>query len=203
MGTAMSEATTKTVMSETKVCKHCNGTTYCGARRDHTGKLKATAACTTCVAKSALDTRVVYNLVVCSVCGGTGRDRAAGATAAAPHTPVWMYVLVSCLTVLSVASAVFSGITYKQVSNRLQEEAEAFEHQVVPRTELASDLKNKVEVGMEESKLKEELGEPDSIKLYEDANPPWSMWIYHCRDGHVWITVQQGRVQAVDVPRRK
>jgi hypothetical protein len=203
----MSELQTRTAVSEAKVCKHCNGTTYCGARRDPNGKLKATGACTTCVAKSALDTRVVYNLVVCSVCGGTGRDRAAAAPAATQHTPVWMYALVSCLTALSVASAVFSGITYRQVSNRLQDEAEAYERQqesrMDPRSELASDLINKVEVGMDESRLEAELGEPDFIKQFKDEASLWSMWVYHCRDKDVRISVQHGRVKAVDAQRRK
>jgi hypothetical protein len=105
-------------MGETKPCQHCNGTTYCGARRDETGKLKLRTACTTCVFKSALDPRVVYSMVVCSVCKGTGKEPEAPAPQA-KATPPWLYAVWGGIAVAALAVAVFGGIAFERERNRL------------------------------------------------------------------------------------
>jgi hypothetical protein len=186
-------------MSETKPCKHCNGTTYCGARLDSSGKIKARTACTTCVVKSALNPRVVYNMVVCSVCQGTGREPEIHAPAAKHETSMWLYALVISLMLLALVLAGFSGIAYERASHRLQEEADLFQQEKVLRPEgkRSVDVLQKVEVGMDEAALKDELGDPDSIKVYEDTQPPLELWTYRCRDKPVWVSLRAGKVSSV------
>jgi hypothetical protein len=187
-------------MSETKSCKHCNGTTYCGARLDSpSGKLKVGSACTTCVAKSHLDPRVVYTKVVCSVCKGTGREPEDPAPAEKQETSVWSYVLVISLMIPALVLAVFAGIAYERESHRLQDEAEQFQQERVlrPEGERSADVMQRVKIGMDESALKRELGEPDSTKLYEDSDSPLDLWTYRCRDKPVWVGLRSGKVVSV------
>jgi hypothetical protein len=187
-------------MSETKPCKHCNGTTYCGARLNSSSrKLKVAAACTTCVAKSHLDPRVVYTKVVCSVCRGTGTEPEGQSPAAEQETSVWLYILVTPLMILALVLAAFGGIAYERASRRLQDEAERFQQEKVlrPEGQQSVDVIQRVEIGMDEAALKDELGEPDSIKPYEDSVPPLEMWTYRCRDKPVRVSLRSGKVVSV------
>jgi hypothetical protein len=166
---------------------------------DSSGKLKARAACTTCVAKSALDPRVVYTMIVCSVCRGTGRESEIQAPAPKQETSVWWYVLVIPLMTLALVVAVFGGIAYERAGRRLQDEADFFQQEKVlrPGGERAGDVIQRVPVGMDETTLKEELGEPDSIKVYEDSVPPVELWTYRCRDKPVRVSLKEGKVTSV------
>jgi hypothetical protein len=50
---------------------------------------------------------------------------------------------------------------------------------------------------MDETTLKDERGEPDSIKVYDDSVPPVEMWTYRCRDKPVRISLRSGKVASV------
>jgi hypothetical protein len=167
---------------------------------DPSGKLKVRTACTSCVVHSALDPRVVYTMVVCSVCRGTGREPEAKGAHGKQEASGWSYALVTPLMIVVLALAVFSGIAFERSRTRLKDEAELFQREKVlrPGGAWAEDVKQRVEIGMDTDVLKDELGEPDSVKLYQEGfENGMELWTYRCRDQPVWVSVQAGKVKSV------
>lgn len=183
-------------MAETNLCPHCNGTTYCGARRDPSGKLKWRAACTTCAVKSALDPHKVYTQVVCSVCRGTGKAPEAHAALVKQRDSLLLYAVVIPLVVLSLGLAVIGGIAYERYGTRYQEELERIEQEQVFRPEgaLAKDVLTKVKVGMDTAALTDALGAPEAVRTFQGPEG-LDLWLYRCRDKKiVWVGVKGGKV---------
>ena len=77
---------------------------------------------------------------------------------------------------LALVLAVFGGIPYGHANRRLQDEAERFQQEKVLRPEgvRSVDVIQRIVIGMDEAALKDELGEPDSIKVYDNSVPPVS-----------------------------
>jgi hypothetical protein len=142
---------------------------------------------------------VVYTKVVCSVCKGTGREPETPAPTEKHETSVWSYILVIPLMIPALVLAVLAGIAYERTSRRLQEEAEQFQQEQVlrPEGERSADVIQRVKIEMDEAALKNLLGEPDSIKIYEDTEPPLILWMYRCRDKPVWVGLKSGKVVSV------
>src|SRR5262245_58864185 len=97
-------------------CVHCNGTTFCSASRDATGKLKTRPACVCCVVKAGLNPKGIYDRVVCSVCGGRGLVEPAR-VAPKVKRPANLWALLVVLPALLVALLFFAfgaGSYYRQ-----------------------------------------------------------------------------------------
>jgi hypothetical protein len=54
---------------------------------------------------------------------------------------------------------------------------------------------------MDESALKDELGDPDWVKPSETPDEPVVLWTYRCRDRLLWITLREGKVTVVQTNR--
>src|SRR5262249_50866576 len=150
-------------------------------------------ACTTCVVHSCLNPRIIYNMVVCSVCRGTGVERPsepAPPSATGLNSPWLKVALLPCVGLLLVV-AVLSGMAYERASNRLREEADRFQREQVlnPNSSLTSEVRAKITMGMDEDDLRQDLGEPDAIKVVEGGLSSFELWTYRCRDGLVWVSL--------------
>ena len=174
-------------------CKHCNGTTFCSASRDATGKLKTRAACVCCIVRAGLNPQGVYDKVVCSVCGGKGMVE----PAREPVKPKrgadrWLLVVLP-LVAVAVSFFVFSAMSYYRqrhedddIVDQLLEERGG-SAAVMP----LSDARAAVHVGMSREAVKLALGEPYAIRPGENDQ---EFWVYRCKDGKLLITFMGGSV---------
>jgi hypothetical protein len=182
-------------MNGKQTCKHCRGTTFCGASRDSAGNIKFKTACTTCVIRSALNPKVVYAQVVCSVCGGTGViDPGEQARQAQRHSAPFLVAAVSffvvSLVVLGASLVVYQRQGYRDEAQRLlQDDPNA--------TMTKSELKAAVSIGMSQAQLKSALGEPESTKEMGAGVSTIELWTYVCTDGRVQISLRDGSVQGI------
>jgi hypothetical protein len=67
-----------------------------------------------------------------------------------------------------------------------------------PGGERSVDIIKRVEMGIDDEALKDELGEPDKITVYEDTNPPVELWTYRCRDKSVQVRLKGKKVASVE-----
>src|SRR5215472_11090438 len=93
-------------------CKHCNGTTFCSATRDATGKLKTRPACVACLVKAGLNPMAIYDKVICSVCRGTGLVEVTREDPRASRPFPWYWLIITPLVVISLAALLISAISY-------------------------------------------------------------------------------------------
>jgi hypothetical protein len=184
------------MMNGAQTCKHCRGTTFCGASRDSAGNVKFRTACTTCVIRSALNPKVVYAQVVCSVCGGTGViDPGEQARQARRHSAPFLVAAVSfflvSLVVLGASLVVYQRQPYRDEAERLLQEADP------NATMTKSELKAAVSIGMSQAQLKNVLGEPEATKEMGAGLSTIELWTYACTDGRVQISIRDGSVQGI------
>jgi hypothetical protein len=175
-------------------CKHCNGTTFCSASRDATGKLKTRAACVCCLIKAGLNPNGVYDKVVCSVCRGKGMVEPAGEPVKVKRGPDrWLLAVVLALLLVALTFFVFSALSYYRprpdygdiVDQLLEERGGAAAAMQL------SDARAAVRAGMTEEAVKLTLGEPYAIRPGEGGQ---ELWIYRCKDGKLLITFSNGVV---------
>jgi hypothetical protein len=172
-------------------CNHCNGTTFCSARKDADGKLKTRPACYTCLARSGLDPNGIYDKVVCSVCGGRGVVRPEAQPAPRPQrarNPWLPYVILAPLVIVSLGVATLSAIAIYRQQHTYDDPAALLVEDVPGSTSsnlTKAELFRLVSVGMSKGRVKDAIGDPDSIK---ESPEGIDVWMYRCKDGRVLIT---------------
>jgi hypothetical protein len=186
-------------MSTARTCKHCNGTTYCGGSISATsGKLRTRPACPTCLVKSRLDPAGIYDRVVCSVCHGTGAVLPASETAPSRQASPWGFAAVVAVVLAAVAFFSISLIFYLRALKTPDEMRQAIQEQSRNSARESRDaIKLRVGVGMTRDYVEYALGEPDSSREMRNGNAILELWNYECADGHVEISILDGKVQSV------
>ncbi|HEV3084890.1 MAG TPA: hypothetical protein VGY66_34335 [Gemmataceae bacterium] len=184
-------------MDASRVCNHCHGTTYCGGCKDAAGNLKLRTACTTCVVKSALNPQVVYNKVVCSVCGGTGVVQPGHGARLSSRSGGAVLLVASLLCGLSIVFFVISILLVLRPQNESLKRREV-DNAAAAMT--APETRAKIALGMTTGEVIEKLGEPDPDMVKKDVGEGFDsleLWTYVCADGRVQISFRDGKVQAV------
>jgi hypothetical protein len=186
-------------MTSLHPCKHCNGTTFCSATRDATGKLKTRPACVCCVVRAGLDPKAVYDKVICSVCEGKGIVEPAQEAPAAKRQPYeWYWWVVVPLLLASLAFFVFSALSYYREQHKyddardvmVQKTDETSATRKLPRSTVQGIVKN----GMTKESVRSQLGEPTFVVTEAiDAEE----WGYRCKDGDLRITFANDVVRGV------
>jgi len=184
-----------------RICKHCNGTTYCGGSISRTsGKLKTQPACPTCLVKSRLDPAGIFERVVCSVCRGTGLvDSTAHDVPRTKKVPAWVMIAVAvvCVTsVLFLAATVYfyyrESLTPDDIRRALLDQSRA------AARESSETIRDRVSVGMSGDYVQWVLGDPDGTRQISSDESVLELWQYECRDGaRVQISILDGKVQAI------
>jgi len=166
---------------------------------DERGKLKRKTACITCVVKSALDPKVIYDKVICSVCRGTGQvDPMNEGTEPQTRTPQWLPIAAAA-AICALVFLAYSAITANLEARKYKDQVDA----LTAETERASlarsteEVQAKLKVGMSALQVRHDVGEPDIIKQLGEAFGDTESWRYNCTDGHVLITMYNGAVQTV------
>jgi hypothetical protein len=184
-------------MSDYRSCKHCGGTSFCGGFKNAEGQVKTRTACTTCVVKSALDPKVVYDKVVCSVCGGTGVVKPGQEGGLARLFSRHLLVLAVVLILISGVSLVLSIVTftrgqqnYQQLVEKLAQEAK----QAGPGIS-REELRDRLQPGMTQEQVRTELGQPNGTKEVNRGFGDVELWSYECTDGHLELTFLDGKLR--------
>jgi hypothetical protein len=182
-------------------CTHCNGTSFCGASRDKTGKIRTRVACPTCLVHSRLNPNGVYDRVVCSVCGGAGRLQPKE-EATAPTTSPWVLYGVVGLVVVSFLFLAFSAVHVYREMRRYRDQVERYQAETARsvRDMTSKEVRALCPPGTTKAKVKEELDEANFVKVLEGPIPT-EIWYYLCADGRVAITFDAGRVKSVALER--
>jgi hypothetical protein len=163
------------------------------------GKLKIRPGCPTCIAKSALNPKVFYDRVVCSVCGGTGivqpKPQPSGVSKA---SIIWLG-LASLVVIAALSFMTRNIMAYKREAYQYRDLVdELTQSEENSRSTLSqAELLEKVRVGMTKDQVKEELGDPDSIRSFGTEPATTELWRYNCTDGHVVITIYNEAVQVL------
>jgi hypothetical protein len=171
-------------------CKHCNGTTFCSARREATGTVKLRPACQSCLVKSGLDPNGIFEKVVCSVCGGRGvvEPQPSPAEQARRRRTSWLtYAIVVPVIVVCLTFAVMSAVAIYREQHRYDDPASlVMDDMNGTAADLTkADLLGLITPGMSKSKVRDVAGEPDSIK---ESKEGIDVWAYRCKDGRVLVT---------------
>ena len=184
-------------MTAPQTCKHCNGTTFCGATTTANGVVKKRVACVSCVVRSGLQHNVVYDRVVCSVCGGTGIVQSEGGKRKT-QTPLWA-VLGTPLMLGTIIALLVSLILSRYELARYKEMVEQLRLQALgpPGTTRSADFKARITPGMSSDTLREMVGAPDSMKQLGGGLAELELWYYNCIDGRVMVTIRDGKVEGV------
>jgi hypothetical protein len=188
-------------MTAPRICKHCNGTTYCGGSiSSSSGKLKTRPACPTCLVNSRLDPAGIYERVVCSVCRGTGLvEVTADDALRSKQASGW---LIRGAVALCGAALLLSGATIF-LSTRGINTPEAVQKAVREQARRAAresrdTLHESVSVGMARDYVEWLLGQPDGSHQITNDESVLELWDYDCRDGaRVQISILDGKVQAI------
>jgi hypothetical protein len=185
-------------MTAPRTCKHCNGTTYCGGSISATsGKLRTRPACPTCLVKSKLDPGGIYDRIVCSVCNGTGLVQPGAETPRRRQASPWGVAAITAIVVAAGAFFSVSLIFYLREPSpeKLQETLRERSRQTA--YESMDSIKKRVGAGATKQFVQTALGEPKDIK--EMGEPPnvLEVWEYECLDGHVRISMLNGKVTTV------
>jgi hypothetical protein len=185
-------------MNAPRICKHCNGTTYCSASTSaRTGKLKTQPACLTCIVHSGLDPAGIYERVICSVCKGTGLVQLPPARRVR-QVPDWMLVTVGLL--VSVSLTYFGFVAY--FSWRQETKYQGVMEQMREQSRRAAResgqaMRERIHVNMLVESVRLVAGEPDLIESMSDGDSNFELWHYECGKDHVKISVRDGKVQAI------
>jgi hypothetical protein len=174
-------------------CKHCNGTTFCSASRDTTGKLKTRAACVCCIVKAGLNPNGVYDKVICSVCRGKGMVEPAGEPVKVKRgADRWLFVVLPLLLV-ALSFFVFSALSYYRKPRDYDDIVDQLleERGGTAAAMMLSDARAAIHAGMTPEAVRLALGEPYAIRPGENAQ---EYWIYRCKDGRLLITFANGVV---------
>jgi hypothetical protein len=185
-------------MTSPRICRHCNGTTYCGATISPTsGKLKTRPACLSCIVASGLDPAGIYERVVCSVCRGTGLVQLPPAQQVR-QAPGWL--LVSVCVLLSV-TVTFVGVAayyswrdetkYQGVTEQMREQS----HRAA--RESGEAMRQRIHVNMLEETVRLVAGDPDKIEAMSNGDSTFELWHYKCGNDHVRISILDGKVQSI------
>jgi hypothetical protein len=176
-------------------CRHCQGTTYCGARRTAEGKVKLGPACPSCLAKSDLSPTGVFVKVVCSVCAGRGVVEPVAEVGQGHGASRGVLVFALVLCVLGLVGVAVSAYVYYRAVHAYDDPIKMMmDDDGGPVREMTrAEVLQRVPIGMSKAKVKELLGEPD--RALETQDPQGTdVWVYRCSDGRMQITFQVGVV---------
>jgi hypothetical protein len=184
-------------------CKHCNGTTFCGGTKAANGTVKKRVACVSCVVRSALNPNVVYDRVLCSVCGGTGIVTAQ-AEGKKTKTPLWVLLVMPLMSgtilalIITVLSFQFELRRYKDLAEQLSAIWDK------GRDTPAKEVLGKLGRGMKKADVKVRVGDPDTSYVPNAAGPEGQReyWYYNCPDGRVTVLFLEDTVEKVDLEAR-
>jgi hypothetical protein len=180
-------------------CKHCNGTTFCSATRDATGKLKTRPACVCCLVRAGLNPKGIYDKVICSVCHGTGLVEAAQEPSRRPNPLRWYWLIVTPLLLIALCFFLFGVLSYYREEHKyddLQDIVRQKGQEASRSTDALplSAVRKLVRIGMEKAAVRYELGEPEHISGLGLEN---EIWNYRCKDGRLVITFADDYVSEV------
>ena len=172
-------------------CKHCNGTTFCSASRDPTGKLKTRPACVVCLAKAGLDPKGLFDKVLCSVCRGTGMVEPASEPEK-PRKGVDRMLLIAIPAVLlALVFFAFSALSYYRDRSKSGSGVEQLTEDTSTINLSVDEARDQVQNGMTPDEVKRALGDPHIIRSTSETQ---ESWVYRCKDGRLLITFLNGRV---------
>jgi hypothetical protein len=190
-------------MTDYRTCKHCGGTTFCGGFKNAEGQLKTRTACTTCVIKSALNPKVVYDKVVCSVCNGTGIVRPGEESGRALARSRPLLLLVVALLGVSGVSLAFSIMAFTHEQRRLQQQTEKLAEEAIrsgPGIPL-EELRARLAPGMSQDQVRTESGRPTGAKQIATGFTDVELWSYQCTDGRIELTFHDGKLEPLPPAR--
>jgi hypothetical protein len=179
-------------------CKHCNGTTFCSATRDATGKLKTRPACVGCLVKAGLNPKAIYDKVICSVCRGTGLVELTREAPRAPRPFSWYWLIITPLLVISLAallSSAFYSYREEHKYDNGQDILRQRDEEAIRSTAglPLSAIRTIVHQGMTKDAVSRELGDPMHITGQGFSE----VWNYRCKDGTLTITFANDVVREV------
>ncbi len=179
-------------------CKHCNGTTFCSAVRDATGKLKTRPACVCCLARAGLDPKGLYDKVICSVCEGKGVVEPVSDAPPKRSSPGWYWWVVAPLLPLALVFFAFSAVYYYREQHKYEDSRDVLAQQAGDSSAIRrlplSAVQSVVRNGMTKAEVREQLGEPTSVASEALEVEVWS---YRCKDGYLRVSFTNETVQGV------